>query len=73
MDFGDISTEGFIFIQNHDATNYVEFGPESGGAMVAIGRVKPGETAVMRLKPGVTMRAQANTASCNVQFFLLAD
>lgn len=59
-----------MLIQNLDETNYVDFGPESGGAMVAIGRLRPGECALIPLKPGIVIRAQANTAACEVAYML---
>lgn len=60
-----LGTEGYCFLRNLDATNYVEFGPDSTG-MVAVGKLKPGEFALLRLKPGITLKAQANTATCKV-------
>ena len=66
---GDLSgVEGFIALRNLDATNFVTWGPESGGAMVAIGKLLPlGEPAIFRMKPGVTLRLKADTAACKVQ------
>jgi len=60
-----------IQIVNLDATNYVDFGPESTGAMVAIGRLYPGEPATVPLKPGVVIRMQANTAAVDVAYMLV--
>lgn len=60
-----LGTEGYLFLRNLDATNYIEFGPDATG-MVALGKLKPGEAAVLRLKPGVTLKAQANTATCKM-------
>lgn len=66
--FGELATLGLLMIHNLDATNFVDFGPESGGAMVAAVRVKPGEVALFRMVPGTTYRAKADTAACNVVF-----
>lgn len=64
---GDVSTLGYLLMRNLDATNYVQWGPKSAGAMVAVGRLKPGgEPAVIRLEPGITIRWVANTAACKV-------
>jgi len=71
--FGDVSTEGLLYLRNLDDTNYVEFGPEDTGAMVPIGKLEPGEFAVFRLKPSVVLRAQADTAACLLQVLLLED
>ncbi|RPI76136.1 MAG: hypothetical protein EHM42_10765 [Planctomycetaceae bacterium] len=70
ISFGDISAAniGYCAMRNLDTTNYVDIGPKSGGAMVGMLRLKPGEPQSMRLVPGVTLRAVANTAACKVQF-----
>ncbi len=70
---GDVSTLGWCIMQNLDDTNYVEYGPESGGAMVGWGRMEPGEPAIFRLKPGVTIRAKADTAACKVDVRIYED
>ncbi len=73
LDFGDAGTFGWLFLRNLDDTNYVEYGPEDSGAMIPFGKLKPGELGVMRLVPGIVVRAQADTASCNVDVNLLDD
>jgi hypothetical protein len=60
--FTDLTSLGCVGFRNLDPTNYVDIGPESGGAMVPMIRLLPGEIAWMRLKPGITVRAQANGA-----------
>lgn len=64
---GDISTPGWLVIRNLDATNFVTYGPKSGGAMVAFGRLNAGDCHRVYLKSGVTLRWQADTASVKVQ------
>jgi hypothetical protein len=68
---GDVSSQGLCCLKNLDATNYVDFGPESAGALVSLIRLLPGESAAFRLLPAVVWRAQANTAPCKVQMLLL--
>lgn len=68
---GDIGTFGYAFFRNTDAANYVDVGPESGGAMVGFLRIKAGQVAGMPLKPGITIRAQANTAAVKLKMLLL--
>lgn len=53
---------GFAFIKNIGPSNYLEFGPESGGAIVPALKLFEGESAIMRLVPGVTYRHRANSA-----------
>lgn len=71
--FPDVTTMGWITLQNLDPTNYVAYGPTSGGAIVNFGKMKPGEYAILRLYPGITFRMQANTGACNVLVKLWND
>lgn len=43
-------------MKNLSTKHHVEWGPESGGAMVSCGVMEPGEPALYRLKPGVVIR-----------------
>jgi hypothetical protein len=63
----NITNKGIAEFKNLDATNYIDYGPTSGGALVAFGRLKAGESFTMRLSPAVSLRMQANTATCLVQ------
>ena len=73
LSVGDISTLGVLCLRNLDSANYVQWGPKSGGAMVAVGRLKAGEVAYIRLEPGITLRWIANTAAVKVQVMLLEN
>jgi hypothetical protein len=73
VDLSALTTPGWAYFKNLDDTNYVQHGPESGGAMVAYGRLEAGEPAGLRLDPGVTVRMLANTAACLVQILVLED
>ena len=67
----DITTEGWFMMQNHDATNYVEWGFSTG---VYGGRMKASESAgPFRLNPGATLYLKANTAACLVEALALDD
>ncbi len=57
---------GFCFLQNMDGTNYVEYGLNDTGTLKAIGRLMPGEYALIRLKPSAQLMAQANAAPVKV-------
>jgi hypothetical protein len=67
---GDVGTNGYAYLKNLDSTNYVTYGPKSAGAMVALGRLKPGEFVWLRVEPAVILRAIANTAAVKVDFRL---
>lgn len=65
-----VTTPRVIQITNMDATNYIDIGPESGGAIIALIRLKAGETCVFPIKPSVVIRAQANTASVTIEMLI---
>ena len=75
IDLDDISTPGWCMLQNLDATNFVEWGPTSGGSMVVAGRLIPGEppSGPFRLDPSISLRMQADTAACLVKLMILED
>lgn len=61
--FSELSTLGWVVIQNLDSTNYVRWGFSAGAYG---GRLRAGEYAVFRLNPGTTLYLIANTAACKV-------
>lgn len=71
LTLADITTPGIVCFQNLDSTNYVDWGPNNGGSMVAVGRLKAGDIAMIRVGSGVTIRWQANTAAVKVLVWLL--
>lgn len=66
----DIGDEGYLFIRNLDTTNYVQLGFSTGVYGI---RLKAGEFALIRLEPGATLYAKANTATVNIQYVLYED
>ena len=69
--FGDLVTPRFMQVTNLDPSNYVRLGPESAGAMVPLARLVPGDSTQIPLEPGVTLRAQANTAPVKIALLAL--
>lgn len=65
VSFGD-GTPGYVYLKNHDPTNYVQFGSDNTGIQV-LGRLKAGQVALLPLDSGATLSLQANTAACKVQ------
>lgn len=64
--FGDV-TPGFLWMQNLDTTNYVQYGPKNASnAMQPFGLLHAGKTARIYLDTGVTLRMKAHTGACNV-------
>ncbi|MGA2035884.1 MAG: hypothetical protein ABSG68_26855 [Thermoguttaceae bacterium] len=69
-----LTANGYAFLQNLDATHYILWGPDNGsGAIVVLGKLKPGEYAWVRIAPSVVLRAKADTAACKLQVFVLED
>lgn len=72
---GDVGVLGWLILRSLEPAggNYVQWGPKSGGSMVAVGRLKPGEVAALRLEPGITLRWVANTAAVKVDVRVYED
>lgn len=69
--FAELSTAGYLFMQNLDATNYVQWGFST---TVYGGRMRAGETAgPFRMNPGLTLYLKANTAACKVLVYGFED
>ena len=62
-----LTTPGNYVIENLDPTNYVEYGPKSGGAMILFNKILPGDWHKAYFGAGVIMRAKANTASVKLR------
>jgi hypothetical protein len=73
LSFPNIATLGFCRMKNLDATNFITIGPKSAGAMVGYQKIKAGEAAVLRLLPGITLRAKADTAAVKLEIEVLND
>lgn len=67
--FTGVTTYGLCFIRNLDTVDYMDWGPSTTGGTtgVMIGRIKAGEVAAFRLKPGIGMRAIASSTAGGVQ------
>ncbi len=66
---GDVATPGWLFVWNHDATNYITMG--SDGSVYPI-KLKAGEWGLFRWN-GAAIHAKANTAACKLEYFLIDD
>jgi len=73
IDFGDIYTPGYVFFKNMSSNDNITIGPESGGNMVPIINLNPGEVACMRLDPSVVLRAKSDTYESQLLMMLLED
>jgi hypothetical protein len=66
LDYGDVTSIGFVGIRNMDDTNYVEVGRTTGVYSI---KLKAGEGFVARWN-GNTVFVKANTAACNVEYIV---
>ena len=64
--FTGLTTPRYCWIENLDGTNTVDVGPESGGAIVDLITLKPGEFAVLPLHASAVLRLQASGADTPV-------
>jgi hypothetical protein len=68
---GSVTSPGYAFFRNTDLTNFVEIGTGTG-TFVPFLKLKAGEASLMRLSTAAPS-ARANTASVNLQYFILSD
>ena len=66
----ELGTQGWLFMQNLDDTNYVRWG---FATTVYGGRLEPGEVALFRLNPGSTLYMISNSAACRVNIRAFED
>lgn len=67
-------TPGYAIFINHDSTNYVELGNHNGGSPIYTAKLKAGEACLLRLTMANTaINLRANTASCEVEYFIFED
>lgn len=66
----DISSAGYAFFQNLDATNYVEIGIDDTGTFEPLLKLEAGEVAVCPLTT-TGVYAQANTAAVELEFYII--
>ena len=69
---GSVTSAGYAYFRNTGPTNFVEIGTGTGGSFVAFLKLKAGEAAICRLSTSAPT-ARANTASVQLQYYILAD
>ena len=62
IDFGDVTYEGWLHLENLDADNTIDWGPSSGATWLACHKLTPGMAILVYVKPGVTFKAAARNA-----------
>ena len=70
INLGDVGTPGWFFIRNLDTTHFVELFTAAAG--VAFQKLKPGEFTIGRFAVAAPA-AQADTATCNIEYLIVED
>lgn len=70
---GDVSSKGYLFLRNLDATNFVTLYATTGGNGREFGKLKAGEVTVLRMSPSKSLVGKADTAAVKLQYLLLED
>jgi len=70
---GDLTTKGIAFIENTDATNYIQVGVLVASVFYPLLRVKPTEFQFLRFDPDGTPYVKANTAACDADIRVFDD
>jgi len=66
---GDVGSIGWVYMRNLDGTNFITSGAD--GTLYNI-KMKAGEPFVGRWN-GAAVHVKANTASCNMEYVIIAD
>lgn len=73
LSVGSVTTLGYIMMINPHATVNVIWGPHSGGALVGLGTLKPGESNILRLTAGTTVAARMDSGTGSLDYELWSD
>jgi len=68
---GDVSTAGYAYFTNLDATNYVEIGREVAAAFYGVVRIDAGKTAGPFKLSTLTIFGRANTGAVDLDITIL--
>jgi len=71
---GDLVTEGWAWLRNSDATNFLQIGLKPASVFYPLMDLYPSEPPSMfRITPGVTLYAKSDTADCELIKLILED
>lgn len=70
VDLSKLTAAGWCRMVNLDPNNFVEWG---SGSMDLVGKMKPGEPTLFRIRPGSDLHLKADTADCEVQVTIFED
>jgi len=71
----DVTTEGWCYFRNIDATNFVQIGIDVAATFYPIIRLEPGEPAIFRASQvaGATLYGQADTGAVKIEYRVNED
>jgi len=69
----DLTTIGWAYLRNRDATNYVSIGVDAGGTFYPVIKLKAGEACVVRFDSAATIYAKADTAAVILERLIIDD
>ena len=69
VDLGPVSSIGYVYVQNLDATNFILIGPSSGSYFI---KLLANEVAVFRSNVS-SIHLIADTAACMVQYAVVSN
>ena len=69
----DLTTLGWCYFRNRDATNFVQLGVDVGGTFYPLLRIEPNEIALFRMTQGITPYAQAAAAAVILERMIFDD
>ena len=69
----DLTTVGWCYFRNRDATNFVQIGADVAAAFVPVVRLNAGEACVFRMSQALTPYAKADTAAVILECNILDD
>lgn len=65
----DVSGDVHLTVKNLDATNFVEIFKDSGNSHL-LSKLYPGEACSLRRVPAASLYGRADTAACQIQFWI---
>jgi hypothetical protein len=71
LGLGGVSTIGYCLLHNADSVNFISVYPNAADAVCL--RLKAGEWALLRFDQTATPNVKADTATCNLEIFLLSN
>lgn len=73
VDYGDVTALGYSLWKNLDNVNNVLIGIVVSATFEPFCLLQPGEEAVFRIQPGVTLQVKSSASTVDTQYWILSD